>query len=90
MDYLPNVVVGSQTKISNSHSSVSDKTVEVYVSDYIPEMSQEPDRFEIGDYSGKGVAKTDLVLVNGQLFEATQKQIQQEGFTSDAGLFKTS
>lgn len=90
MNSLSNIAIGSQTKISSSCLSVSDKTIEIIVSDYIPKVSQEPDSFEFGDYSNKDTAKTHLVLVNGKLFEVTKNQVQQEGFTSDVGLFKTS
>lgn len=90
MNSSSNIATGSQIKISSSGLSVSDKTIEVCVSDYVPEVSHEPDRFELGDYSGKDTIKTDLVLVNGKLFEIAKNHTQQEGFTSDVGLFKTT
>lgn len=90
MNSLSNIATSSQAKISSSELSVSDKVMEVSVSDYIPEASQEPDRFEFGDYSGKETPKTSLVLVNGELFEVVKNQVQQEGFNSNAGLFRTT
>lgn len=90
MNSLSKIVTASQTKISNSSFSVSNKMIEVSVSDYIPDVSQEPDRFGLGDYSGKNIAKINLVLVNGKLFEVTENQVQQEGFNSETGLFKTT
>ena len=65
MNTVSNLAIGTQTKFSSSRLSVSDKAMEVRVSDYIPDVSQEPDRFELGDYSGKETVKTNLVLING-------------------------
>jgi len=90
MNTVSNAVIGTQTKVSSSGLSVPDETFVVYVPNYIPEISQEPDRFELGDYSGKGIPKTDLALVNGELFEVAKKQVQQTGFNSNAGLFQTT
>ena len=90
MNSLLSIATSSQAKISSSELSVSDKVMEVCVSNYVPETSQEPDRFELGDYSGKEMPKTDLVLVNGELFEVAKSQAQQEGFNSNSGLFQTT
>lgn len=90
MNMVSNLAIGTQTKVSSSRLSISDKTIEVCVSDYIPEVSQEADRFELGDYSGKESVKTNLILINGELFEINKNQVQQEGFNSDSGLFKTT
>lgn len=90
MNSLSNMAMGSQTKISSSGLTVSDKTIEVCVSDYVPKVSQEPDRFELGDYSAKNTSKVDLVLINGEFFEVNKNQVQQEGFSSDTGIFKTT
>jgi len=90
MNTISNIAIGTQTKISSSGLSVSDKTIVICEPNYIPEISQEPDRFELGDYSGKEMPKTDLVLVNGELFEVAKSQVQQEGFNSNSGLFQTT
>ncbi|MEK7112349.1 MAG: hypothetical protein AAB875_03395 [Patescibacteria group bacterium] len=90
MNTVSNLAIGTQTKFSSSRLSVSDKAMEVRVSDYIPDVSQEPDRFELGDYSGKETVKTNLVLINGELFEIDENHVQQEGSNSDLGIFKTT
>lgn len=87
---ITNIAIGTQTKVGSSGLSVSDKTIDAYVPNYIPEISQEPDRFELGDYSGNKMPKTDLVLINGELFEVTKNQTQREGFNSNTGLFQTA